>query len=317
VFVPRYSETEAREAIAASLTWTEALRRLGRCPTGGASSVLKRWAAVWEIPVDHFDANAARSRGAGRRRRDLTEILVPGSTVSRAQLKRRLYDAGLKSPRCEICGQGEQWRGRRLSLVLDHVNGVRDDNRLENLRILCPNCNATLDTHCGKASRVAREPIPCARCGELFEPKRARQRYCSAYCGSRHGMGGRSRTASAPPDVEIETLLEDVHRLGYVRTGAKYGVSDNAVRKWLRKAGVKPPPGLRPTPPRRARLSDAEARRALELLAAGASRRSVAAQLSVSRWCIQDLAAGRTYKHVERPGGSRNGHDSTDLREAA
>lgn len=48
------------------------------------------------------------------------------------------------------CGQGEEWMGKKMSLILDHINGVHDDNRIQNLRIVCPNCNATLDTHCGK-----------------------------------------------------------------------------------------------------------------------------------------------------------------------
>ena len=48
--------------------------------------------------------------------------------------------------RCELCGQTESWRGRTMALILDHVNGVPTDNRLENLRIVCPNCAATLDT---------------------------------------------------------------------------------------------------------------------------------------------------------------------------
>jgi hypothetical protein len=45
--------------------------------------------------------------------------------------------------------QGEEWVGKKMSLILDHINGVNNDNRIEN-RIVCPNCNATLDTHCGK-----------------------------------------------------------------------------------------------------------------------------------------------------------------------
>ena len=58
----------------------------------------------------------------------------------------------------------------RMGLILDHANGVRDDNRLENLRIICPNCAATLETHCGQD----REPVPprgLLRCDPAFAPK--------------------------------------------------------------------------------------------------------------------------------------------------
>jgi hypothetical protein len=75
--------------------------------------------------------------------------MVQHSTYKRAWLKRRLFSEGIKQPACEMCGQGEIWLGRRMSMILDHINGVPDDHRLENLRMLCPNCNTTLDTHCG------------------------------------------------------------------------------------------------------------------------------------------------------------------------
>jgi len=59
-----------------------------------------------------------------------------------------LYQEKLKNKVCELCGQDENWNGKKMSLILDHINGINNDNRLENLRIVCPNCNATLDTHC-------------------------------------------------------------------------------------------------------------------------------------------------------------------------
>jgi hypothetical protein len=83
-------------------------------------------------------------------------VLVERSSYPRKDVKRRLFAEGLKEPRCELCGQGEIWRGRPMAMILDHINGVRDDHRLQNLRIVCPNCAATLDTHCGRRNRVHR-----------------------------------------------------------------------------------------------------------------------------------------------------------------
>ena len=97
--------------------------------------------------------------------------MVEGSTYSRNHLKNRLYRAGLKAPRCELCGQGELWRGQPMSLILDHINGRRDDHRLENLRILCPNCAATLDTHCGRKNRLEASDRECLRCGSALQPE--------------------------------------------------------------------------------------------------------------------------------------------------
>jgi len=78
----------------------------------------------------------------------MSDILVENSTFSRVHLKDRLFKEGLKLNICEMCGQNGEWMGKKMTLILDHINGVNNDNRLENLRIVCPNCNATLDTHC-------------------------------------------------------------------------------------------------------------------------------------------------------------------------
>tara|TARA_B110000967_G_C18436654_1_gene341181 strand:- start:49 stop:483 length:435 start_codon:yes stop_codon:yes gene_type:complete len=64
-------------------------------------------------------------------------------------LKNRLYVAGIKERKCEECGI-EEWNGKKIIHQLDHVNGISTDNRLENLKVLCPNCHSQTDTFCGK-----------------------------------------------------------------------------------------------------------------------------------------------------------------------
>jgi transposase-like protein len=233
--MPGYTEQEAREAVAASLSYSETLRRLGLRTAGGNAALLRKWLERWRISTDHFDPYA-RTRAARRDRVPLNNVLVEHSTYQRRPLKLRLYAAGLKERRCELCGQGELWHGRTMSLILDHVNGVHDDNRLENLRIVCPNCAATLDTHCGRKNRLPLSDRECPRCGIEFTPTNARQQYCSRYCGLRH-----PRPAGPRPDLRrvqrplYEQLLREVAESGYVAVGRRYGVSDNAIRKWVRQ----------------------------------------------------------------------------------
>lgn len=232
---PRYSEQEAREAIAASNCFADALRRLGMRSAGGNHQTLRRYAEeVWLIPTDHFEPDRLRNEALRRGAVPLASVLVEGSTYSRGHLKARLFKNGIKTRICEMCGQGEMWRGRRMALILDHVNGIADDHRLVNLRIVCPNCAATLDTHCGRQNRLPREPHSCLRCGSKFWPNDVRQRYCSRYCGVRRGGDGASRPGrrkvERPP---YPHLRQELAALGYAGTGRRYGVSDNAVRKWI------------------------------------------------------------------------------------
>ena len=239
-------EQAVREAIEASLSASEALRRLELRAAGGNFAQLRKYAALYGISTEHFDPNAARiASRAGRSLRPLEEILVAESTYSRHHLKERLYREGLKERRCEECGQGEQWRGRTMALILDHVNGVPNDHRLENLRVLCPNCNATLDTHCG---RNARRPVrQCEHCEREFQPREERQRFCSLPCGwrspRRKGPRHDLRRVERPPYDELVAMIAAD---GYEATGRRFGVSGNAVRKWRmayeREEGSAPPP---------------------------------------------------------------------------
>lgn len=232
MFVPRYDEDELREVVAHATNLTQVLRHFGLRPAGGNFRLLKRWLGTWNISTAHFVGTPSPQR---RERIPLADVLVPESLYQRGQLKQRLYDEGLKARVCELCGQGEEWQGRRMALILDHINGVADDNRLENLQIVCPNCAATLDTHCGRANRRPLEDHACERCGAPFRPRSSRQRYCSRECGVRWERAGRARPGARrverPP---YEQLVAEVAARGWSAVGRAYGVSDNAVRKWVR-----------------------------------------------------------------------------------
>jgi hypothetical protein len=201
-------------------------------PSGGNPQTIKRWVEHYGISTAHFNAHP---RGCVGRKKPLDEVMVEGSTFSRSHLKKRLYSEGLKARVCEICGQGEDWRGGHMSLILDHINGVADDHRLENLRIVCPNCAATFDTHCGRHNRRKHFPRACRVCSSEFTPRSSGQKFCSRDCWNVNERIYRPRPelrkVARPP---LEDLVDDIATMSWLAVGRKHGVSDNAVRKWFR-----------------------------------------------------------------------------------
>jgi hypothetical protein len=87
--------------------------------------------------------------------RPLSDLLA--TAKSRTNIKRRLLEAGLLENRCQECGLTE-WLGEPLTVQIDHINGVRDDYRLENLHMLCPNCHSQTDTF-GRRKRKRRQRL--------------------------------------------------------------------------------------------------------------------------------------------------------------
>lgn len=147
-----YSEKNLRKIISESYTFADIKRNLGLTLTGGNNNTLRKYIKEYNIDISHFDPHKVRREKLIKHNTiPLNNILVENSTYSYTTgLKKRLYKEGLKKRKCELCDQGEEWKGKKMSLILDHINGINNDNRIENLRIVCPNCNATLDTHCGK-----------------------------------------------------------------------------------------------------------------------------------------------------------------------
>lgn len=152
-----WTDEDLRRAVADAVSVHDVLRRLGRTPSGGMFRSIVAHIHRLDLDTGHFTGRSwARGRTfPGRATRALSEVLRTGTwSGSSASLRRRLIAAGLKPPRCEECGLSE-WRGRPLPLHLDHVNGDHTDNRLENLRILCPNCHSLTGTWCRRKARPA------------------------------------------------------------------------------------------------------------------------------------------------------------------
>ena len=144
----KYNKKELKQVIENSKEWKDILIHYNLLDRGSNRRTIKKYADKYNISIKHLYYN---TKLGIRSEIPLSEILIEHSTYTNTgHLKKRLYKAELKKEVCELCGQGPLWYNKKIALILDHINGTHTDNRLPNLRIVCPNCNATLDTHCGK-----------------------------------------------------------------------------------------------------------------------------------------------------------------------
>jgi len=150
----KYLKENLEPIVKVSKNYTEILQKMGLGIKGNSRPILKKYVKLYNIDISHFETTEERylrtnSKLNNSRRFPTSKILVSGSTYTNVgAIKIRLYEEGIKQRICEKCGQDENWHGEHISLILDHINGHNSDHRLENLQILCPNCNATLLTHC-------------------------------------------------------------------------------------------------------------------------------------------------------------------------
>jgi hypothetical protein len=150
----KYSKAFFELIIKQSNSFGQCLEKLKIKSRGVNYRTVHKYISLYNIDTSHFNSEEIRiSKLIARavaRGRSLNELLVNGSNIQTGALKKKLYAAKLKKRKCEICGQGELWKGVKISLILDHIDGNNKNNLLKNLRIVCPNCNAGLPTHSGK-----------------------------------------------------------------------------------------------------------------------------------------------------------------------
>lgn len=148
--VYQLSDDEFRSLIANSTSYLQCVVAVGYTKNGRYPyDIIKRRCEELNISTDHFKGSSFYNK-----KRELDDILVENSTyLNTSHLKERLLKEGLLEYKCEICGNTGEWNGNPLSLQLDHRNGNHTDNRIENLRLLCPNCHSQTDTFSTKMKR--------------------------------------------------------------------------------------------------------------------------------------------------------------------
>ena len=142
--IDNYSKEELEQIVQQSFSMKEVIDKLGYSTHSGSNNnTVKDRIEKYQIDISHFNYQTPQKRNENN-------IFIENSTASQATL-RKWYIKGNYTPYvCSICGQEAFWQEKPLTLILDHINGKNHDDRLENLRWVCPNCNQQLDTTNGK-----------------------------------------------------------------------------------------------------------------------------------------------------------------------
>lgn len=210
---------QIKEAVNKSINFTEVLELINIPRQGNNSSTLRKFLDKNNIDYSHF---TGRARVYKMQETPIEEYLENKIKITSSKLKNKLIKANLKENRCEKCGISE-WQGNPIVCQLHHIDGNSLNNSLENLIMLCPNCHSQTQNFCGKANKKEPEKYYCPDCGKEILKN---SKYCTI-CARIH------KRKTDRPSREI--LLKDFNELGsLVKVGNKYGVTDNAVRKWLK-----------------------------------------------------------------------------------
>ena len=217
-----YKKEILEPIVKSSFTIKEVLQKLSLRAAGGNYKAVNKYIKIHNIDISHFETNSDRCKKMiNFTKKDISEFLIENSNSCRYHLKKRLFEEGYLDNVCCLCGQDENWNGMKISLIIDHINGISNDNRLENLRIVCPNCNAGLDTFAGRNIKKINIDKLC-KCGKSKDKK-------STLCSGCNGLI--KRKVNRPPYI---ILKEEIEISGYNSVGRKYNVAGNTIKMWLK-----------------------------------------------------------------------------------
>jgi len=147
-----WTKNDLQKAVKKSTSVRQVLIKLNLRLAGGNYTQIKKYLEVYKIETSHFTGQAWNKGKIliGKPRIKLEDILKKDSYFQSFKLKKRLFVAKLKPKYCEECGWKKISDDGRVPLELDHINGDSKDNRIENLRVLCPNCHSLKPTHRGR-----------------------------------------------------------------------------------------------------------------------------------------------------------------------
>ena len=216
--------SKIKEIVPGCVNLTEVLEHLKIPRQGNNSSTLKRILDQNQIDYSHFTGRARNYAKANTTK--IQDYLDNKVKITSCKLKEKLIKEGLKENRCEVCGITE-WQGKLIVCQLHHKDGNNQNNNLDNLQILCPNCHSQTESYCGQANKD-NTIYYCKDCGRKVNKGSV---YCTV-CSHKH-----SRKVQERPSKK-QLLLDFKELKSFTQIGIKYGVSDNTIRKWFASAGL-------------------------------------------------------------------------------
>lgn len=225
------------------------LIHLGFSPVGGARKTLLTRIAKDNLSLEELiiKRDEVTKSNLNKKKVPLDVLLVKDSTANRGSIKGRLIRSGILKNECQECGLHLIWNNKPIVLVLDHINGINNDYRIENLRLLCPNCNSQTPTFSGRNVQSKAQKNHCKNCCKILKGKALQCKDCrSLYCKRRNkvrltteeisAIHAKRRKVFVRPSLDL--LRHEINSLGYSGTAMKYNVSNTAIRKWLKSAEV-------------------------------------------------------------------------------